>query len=94
MSKIKTNKIIVAEYSVTNRAFNIGTLSSAISNNKESAEKGTKSDFIIFGAFDTYDQAEDACQQMQLKQDAYQEKYGCAADDEAVYGEEDELYGY
>lgn len=94
MSKIKSNKIIVAEYSVTNRAFNICTLSSAISNNAESAVKGAKTDFLIFGAFETYDQAEDACHRLQLRQDAFQEKYGCDADDENIYDLEDEIYGY
>jgi hypothetical protein len=89
MSKIKTNEIIVAEYSLTNRAFNIGTLSSVIGTNKESAVKGIESDFIIFGAFASYDEAEEACQEMQFKQDAYQEKFGIDADiDEEVFPNE------
>lgn len=89
MSRIKTTKIIVAEYSVMNRAFNIGTLSSAIRINKQSARKEIKSDFIIFGAFGSYDEAEEACQQMQLRQDAYQEKFDIDADiDEEVFADE------
>ena len=96
MSRVKTNEIIVAEYSVRNKAFNVTTFADAIRHNKETAEKGLLSDFIVIGAFETYDEAEEACHQMQLRQDAFEEEFGFAInmEDDDVYDQEDELYGY
>ena len=92
MRSFKTTKIIVAEYSVRNRAFNVSTLADAMRNNKDTALKGLLTDFVIFGAFETYDQAEEACRKMQLKQDAWEEKHGPAAGYEDIFAQEDDLY--
>ena len=88
MNKIDTENIVVAEYNGKQRVFNVCTLSWAIQNNREFAEKGIKSDFLIFGVFTSYDEAEQACEEMQHLQDLYEEEFGFG------YGEEDDLYEY
>ena len=95
MSYLREDKVIVAEYSVRNKSYNVTTLEEALRQNQETALKGLLNDYIIIGAFKTYDEADDACQKMQEQQDIYEEEYGFAidADDEDVYDMED-TYGY
>ena len=88
MNKIDCENIIVAEYNGRQKVFNICTLSWAIKNNRESAEKGIGNDFIIIGAFESYDEAEEACEEMQRKQDAYEDEFGYAID----INDEEDLY--
>lgn len=90
MDKIDTENIIVAEYNGRQRAFNVCTLSWAIQNNREFAEKGIEGGFLIIGAFGSYDEAEQACEEMQHMQDRYEEEFGY----NLGIDEEDDLYEY
>lgn len=91
MNKIDTENIIVAEYNGRQRVFNVCTLSWAIQNNREFAEKGVEGGFIIIGAFGSYDEAEAACEEMQHTQDRYEDEFGFGYDRD---DEGDELYEY
>ena len=88
MNKIDTGNVIVAEYNSRQKVYNICTLSWAIKNNKETARMGVGSDFIIIGAFASYDEAEEACEEMRLMQDAYEEEFGFG------FGDEEDLYDW
>ena len=86
---IKTNDIVVAQYSQKRESFNVCVLSDAISNNREDAVKGVECDYVIIGAFASYDQAETACEKFQRTLDSCEDEfiadYLKHADDAADY---------
>ena len=86
---IKTDDIVVAQYSQKRESFNVCVLSDAISNNREDAVKRMDGDYVIIGAFASYDEAEAACEKFQLTLDSCEDEfiadYLKHADDAADY---------